>query len=261
MDVVWNIIAWLWKFGFVPGLAGAITVAVIHRIVVFLRVKRPLSQLLGGITEDRSCIIVFSSVEDSRKHPDELSFHIEKHDMRAYGENASGLITTIDDVVGFSYIRSLLLGSARLKSEWVQDKPSIRFRDEDWENNVISFGSPTSNGVTEKILAADTFYTFDEKDGESNRLIKSRLSQKSWESDANFDYALIEKNTSEDHTRIVLAGIGSLGTQAAAYYLFRNWRSLHKKFGDRDFGLVLEVKRAKGYVGAQEKESNKKPRT
>ena len=45
-----------------------------------------------------------------------------------------------------------------------------------------------------------------------------------------------------DHKLFVCAGIGEWGTSGAAYYLFKNWRKLYKRFGAKtNFVLIIKV--------------------
>jgi hypothetical protein len=57
------------------------------------------------------------------------------------------------------------------------------------------------------------------------------------------DIAILEKIV--DHSRgnttiVVGAGLGVIGTMGAANYLLTNWETLHKKYGKREFALVLQ---------------------
>jgi hypothetical protein len=45
-----------------------------------------------------------------------------------------------------------------------------------------------------------------------------------------------------NHKLFVCAGIGEWGTSGAAYYLFKNWRKLYKRFGSKtNFALIIKV--------------------
>ncbi|MCH8300178.1 MAG: hypothetical protein IIC39_06520, partial [Candidatus Marinimicrobia bacterium] len=54
--------------------------------------------------------------------------------------------------------------------------------------------------------------------------------------------ARLENPYHKEHYLYVCAGLGEWGTTGAAYYLFRNWEKLYKRFKkNKNFCLVLEV--------------------
>jgi hypothetical protein len=55
------------------------------------------------------------------------------------------------------------------------------------------------------------------------------------------DFAILEKlhDHATDTTVFIAAGLGTLGTTGAVYYLARNWHELRQRFGDSPFALCL----------------------
>jgi hypothetical protein len=58
------------------------------------------------------------------------------------------------------------------------------------------------------------------------------------------DYAVVQRlqgpDESEENGLLVLAGLGPVGTQGAAFYLSRSWRAIHKEYGHKPFSIVLQ---------------------
>ncbi len=63
------------------------------------------------------------------------------------------------------------------------------------------------------------------------------------------DYALIEKIIDGPRTIFIVAGMYDSSTLAAGRYLCREWQSLQKRYGRKEFQLLLQLNRALGVFG------------
>lgn len=113
-----------------------------------------------------------------------------------------------------------------------------------WEGTFICFGSSDSNIKTFDIesLPENNLYTF----GFGQNGIRCfNIRGDNYSIDQNGDVGILMrlKNPYHDEYKLfVCAGIGEWGTSGAAYYLFKNWRRLHKRFGSKtNFALVIRV--------------------
>lgn len=113
-----------------------------------------------------------------------------------------------------------------------------------WEGTFICFGSSDSNIKTFDIesLPENNLYSFGFG---QNGLRCFNIRGDNYSIDQNGDVGILLrlKNPYHDeHKLFVCAGIGEWGTSGAAYYLFKNWRRLHKRFGSKtNFALIIKV--------------------
>lgn len=113
-----------------------------------------------------------------------------------------------------------------------------------WEGTFICFGSSDSNIKTFDIesLNENNLYSFEF--GLNGVRTFDILGEK-YSIDQNGDIGVIMRINNPyhpDYKLFVCAGIGEWGTSGSAYYLFKNWRKLHKRFGSKSkFVLVIKV--------------------
>jgi hypothetical protein len=77
-----------------------------------------------------------------------------------------------------------------------------------------------------------------------NRSFVSLKSNKTYEIDDNFDYAIILKIHPVQfpkRTHIIIIGIGEWGTSGGAWFLANKWREIYKIAKDKEFGVVIRV--------------------
>lgn len=113
-----------------------------------------------------------------------------------------------------------------------------------WEGTFICFGSSDSNIKTYDIesLNENNLYSF--CFGQNGiRCFNIRSDNYSIDSTGDIGILMRLQNPyHSDHKLFVCAGIGEWGTSGAAYYLFKNWRQLHKRFGSKtNFALIIKV--------------------
>jgi len=113
-----------------------------------------------------------------------------------------------------------------------------------WDGTFISFGSSDSNIKTFEIeaLPENNLYKFDF--GQNGyRCFKIGKDNYSVDSKSDVGILMRMQNPYHDkHNLFVCAGIGEWGTSGSAYYLFKNWKNLYKRFGSKtNFALIIQV--------------------
>jgi hypothetical protein len=113
-----------------------------------------------------------------------------------------------------------------------------------WEGTFICFGSSDSNIKTYDIesLNANSLYSF----GFGQNGIRSfTIDGTSYSINQNGDIGILFRLKNPYHKEdklFICAGIGEWGTSGSAYYLFKNWKNLYRRFGSKtNFVLVLQV--------------------
>jgi hypothetical protein len=115
-----------------------------------------------------------------------------------------------------------------------------------WEGTFICFGSSDSNIKTFDIesLNENNLYSFDSG---QNGIRRFNINGLHYSIDQNGDVGVLFRLNNPYHQGdklFICAGIGEWGTSGAAYYMFKNWRNLYKRFGSKkNFVLVLQVDR------------------
>jgi hypothetical protein len=113
-----------------------------------------------------------------------------------------------------------------------------------WEGTFICFGSSDSNIKTFDIesLGENNLYTFEFG---NNGIRCFNITGERYSVDQTGDLGILMRLRNpfhEGYTLFICAGIGEWGTSGSAYYLFKNWRKLYKRFGQKDnFSLILRV--------------------
>ena len=113
-----------------------------------------------------------------------------------------------------------------------------------WEGTFVCFGSSDSNIKTFDIetLNENNLYSFEFG---TNGLRCFNILGDKYSIDQSRDVGILMRLKNpyhKEHQLFVCAGIGEWGTSGAAYYLFKNWRRLHKRFGSNsNFALIISV--------------------
>lgn len=114
-----------------------------------------------------------------------------------------------------------------------------------WDGTFICFGSSDSNIITFDIenLPQNNFYTFETDQTTGFRFF--RVMRRDYMFVRNEDRAIIfriRNPRSPQHYLFICAGLGEWGTSGSTRYLFYNWKSLYKRFKDKNFIIVLGVR-------------------
>lgn len=113
-----------------------------------------------------------------------------------------------------------------------------------WEGTFICFGSSDSNIKTFDIesLNENNLYSFSFG---QNGIKCFTIRGDNYSNDQSGDVGVLMRLQNPyhpNHKLFVCAGIGEWGTSGAAYYLFKNWRKLYKRFGSKtNFALIIKV--------------------
>lgn len=113
-----------------------------------------------------------------------------------------------------------------------------------WEGTFICFGSSDSNIKTYDIesLNENNLYSFGfGQNGIRCFTINGTSYSISQHGDIGILFRLKNPYHNEDKL-FICAGIGEWGTSGSAYYLFKNWKALYRRFGEKtNFVLILHV--------------------
>lgn len=206
-------------------------------------------RFLAGISKDeQSCLCVLSSFAGSVTQYTTTSG--ERREFR--GDTVSP-----QDTSAAVYLCSLVSQARSFAKLAV--RPAGEVGDEGRENHLLLVGSSLTNRHTRWALSLDKArYRFTLPDsgkfGIECRAVRGSDSQKRWlpnDDDSTLDreyeagkathvdYAIVERLKWKTNDIFVLAGLGPVGTQGAAYFLNENWHRLYRTYRDRPFGLVL----------------------
>lgn len=149
------------------------------------------------------------------------------------------------EVKGIGYLSNLLgeLGK-REKLEIVEMSRGFNM----WDSNMVILGGQAMKSMDFYKVMENVAYSMDEReiyDGESGKIIPR---------EPDYGYGIILKAKNPEHTPsygILLGGFGTMGTEAAIYYFYKNIQHLGKEFGSKCFGLVVRAKVSAGYQSAR----------
>jgi len=116
---------------------------------------------------------------------------------------------------------------------------------DDWESNMMVLGA--------QAVKCREFYKVMNKVayGVDDNSIFNIETKKPIKMESGYGYGIIIKASnpyvkSGNGQGILLGGFGVLGTKASVYYFIRNIHKLGKKFGDKNFGVVVRARIASG---------------
>jgi len=156
-------------------------------------------------------------------------------------------------------------------SFWIGKKLSIPIEvspltiDEIKFTNMIVVGATPKNSVRRYYFGAGLPYLavvgeqVEPLDDVFRKVLTSRVrvrkgQRKGEEIPGEYNFAIVEKVCDEEHGTTVFMCIGFRGDSswAATEYLVRNWRKLHKKFGDKAFAVCLGFPKSEEYMDTYE---------
>lgn len=200
----------------------------------------------GVLSDD--FVVSYAAFLDSRHkegYPHE--FWYMKHyrdDREAQFVGPRGQVAAIAEIRSASYFINTL-SKYRKKAVPLSD---------DWatfdnlNRTFVSIGSSTTNETTGLIIRQQNnkFLEFDQKG--RTFIILDKKTNKEFKGDfqgsVKKDHGMILKIPNQrypGHFFFVCAGLGEWGTSGASWYLATNWRDLQKEFGNKAFGIVVEV--------------------
>lgn len=211
-----------------------------------LRARTRHGRLLGPIyNRGEKCVILITEYYRDMKDPSKSVLY--NYDKTRSIVGTSRLMGT-GDASALPYIYGLLMKADKSYEEISVVKSYINFG-QDFSENVISIGGLT-NKATKALM--DQYkekleYFFSEG---GNLMIRDYGSMKKYVmSDSDCDYGIIMKRTGlnrEKKVLFVIAGIADLGTRGAAYYLLDHASELADEYNEKDFSLIIGVKREVG---------------
>src|SRR6266496_5140649 len=194
-----------------------------------------------AIKSDRVFIVL-----DPYEHP--LPRPNQRYVKNFYGRRPNQTLAGEDKVLGSCSVRITKYASSEFALFRNKTNPVKIVLDEEvtdsWEGTFVCFGSSDSNIKTFDIerLVQNNLYSFP-FDNNRNRCFE--IDGQRYSIQGNMDAAVLmglQNPWHRDHKLFVCAGLGEWGTSGAAYYLFKNWRQLHNKFGaQKNFVLMLRV--------------------
>lgn len=115
-----------------------------------------------------------------------------------------------------------------------------------WQRSIISIGGPAGNQHSLKILNENGGYFVGRYNGIGDHGIQRKTDHATIFDEPSKCYGLIAKfhhPQSNQYRLIVCAGINDSGTSASCWYLYENWQKLYKKYGKKDFTIIIQVDR------------------
>lgn len=209
-----------------------------------------LIRFLAGIArEHEQCYCVISSFESATT---QYRPHLV-NDVREF----AGPTVSPEDATAAVYLCSLVSGVRNFSK--LSLRTGGRLSDDDRSNHLILIGSSFTNPQTDWALSADparhkfllegnTFAITCQCSGDERDNRKCWLPNDGDQSvepnsapgkPTRIDYAMVQRLKWDKYDIFVLAGLGPVGTQGAAYYLYQNWYHLYKAYADRPFAIIL----------------------
>lgn len=114
-----------------------------------------------------------------------------------------------------------------------------------WDGTFICFGSSDSNIKTFDIESLNENNLYKYEFG-TNGIRRFNIAGEKYSINQTEDVGILLRLKNPYHSEdklFICAGIGEWGTSGSAYYLFKNWRKLYKRFGsNNNFALILKVR-------------------
>jgi|ERR1035437_7098448 hypothetical protein len=165
-----------------------------------------------------------------------------------FGRKKSISIVGEDKVLGSCSVRLTKYSSSEFALFRQKTNPVNIVLDEqvlnNWDGTFICFGSSDSNIKTFDIESLNENNLYKYEMG-TNGYRCFNIAGEKYTIDNTGDAGILLRLRNPYHPGdklFICAGIGEWGTSGSAYYLFKNWRKLYKRFGaDTNFALILRV--------------------
>ena len=152
--------------------------------------------------------------------------------------------TGLSDIRAVAYIYQELSKHRKELIDLITDKEAYK----NLNNTYITIGGPMSNELTRYALSDKNNrfidFTIPEDLSKMTNEFTVKGEVKSYLKTKENDYAIILKiknSRSENHFFFICAGLGGSGTAASAWYLAEKWKSLYKRFHNKEFIVLLRV--------------------
>lgn len=155
----------------------------------------------------------------------------------------------IPQIVASNDLLAIVIMASRLGS-LLSDSPKLRtdgWAIENHERSIISFGL-TSNAVTDLCVGADPTRAFriEDPSGDPKLVVLHDDTETRYGRDDTEQHAMILRYRPEPVTHpsrywFICGGLAAAGTPAASWALAHNWLTYHKRFGKRDFLVILKT--------------------
>lgn len=150
---------------------------------------------------------------------------------------------SFSDTKGAKYISSLIAKETGNYSELFSDQ-------EIGNNPDLSYCSTGgySNTKSLDILKSpkNSFFDFYVPNNAVPGIVDVETSETTINTDPDYDLGIIIKINNQyfpERTQICVAGLNIWGTSGAAWFLANKWREIYKTVGNKEFGLILKVKK------------------
>jgi len=211
-----------------------------------IRARTRIGKLLGPIHNPGEKCIIFVT-EYYRDLKDLSKSVLYNYDKTKSVVGTARLMGT-GDASALPYIYGLLMKADKPYKEISVVKSYVSFG-EDFSENFMCIGGLTNKAT--KVLMdqykTELKYFFSEH---GNLILKDYGKIRKYiRSDSECDYGLIIKQTGlnrENKVLFIIAGISDLGTTGAAYYLLDRATDLADEYDEKDFSLIIGVKREVG---------------
>ena len=253
IDWITSISPDLWKgaiLGVILSAIFSLLVTILVRMHNKARRLTSIRQLLGVFAENNEECAIFTNemFTKDRKYLSEIPDYFPPRHQKQYKEWIN-----IPFVVGTANMRAAadilnLFGQAGKRE-------NIEFHtiSKDWNlwsKNIICIGGSCK---TDKIFESCKPIFASLVPHDSTVVFKFNNSEKLFHAINNNDYGLVWKTNypGTEKKCLVIIGLGSLGTESAAYYLRNNATILGKIYGSKDFACLIHVRLDHGKESAQ----------
>jgi hypothetical protein len=239
------------------GILGSICASYVFLIaldsVSYLRdvfQRRSFQLFFGELSDSLTTYLVYPDfvLSDQARLLLQSMSHAET--FRKKADNYPGTrFVDVPKIVASNDLQAVVVMATKL-GKYLRDSPILITDGQaitDSSRSLLSFGL-TSNAVTELYQRHDQspLFRIEDPEGEPKLIVESGGKVKRFGRENNYQYGIIMRyrpNPSEYPNRfwIICAGLGAAGTPAAAWRLSHNWRPYHRRFGQKDFLIVIKT--------------------
>lgn len=226
-------------------LVGAVVKWILNNLRKWYTYTRPIKRILDTMADDsqelRLYFEIFRGDTIIREEQDFLR-------LRNIQE-----ITSVSAARCLAYVMTLFMSirsDKGLKLFDSRDYPGLEL-----DSNIICIGGSNTNEATKRVFEMEAWfpYKFEGEIGEKWLTVSRKFDR--WYSTKEKDYGIVLKIRNpfaKEKWVLILAGLGTEATVGAGYYFKREIKSLAKRYGNKQFGVVIEVDRRLGYKSVKE---------
>lgn len=231
----------LWIGALLGAIASAIFWVVgslLHKFYLWWITSRPSNLVLGDMAKnDEQCLIFMRHLFIQNTAPQTTPlFEVVPRVGTGRVPNVGDLCPDVDATTLSNFLN--VLGQAGKK----RNIRIIRMSEDkgEWNGHIVVIGGQSQKSVDFYRLMQNVFYKMDNTD------IRNALTNEIVPRENGYGYGLVLKAQNPQRIgkpgiAVLIGGFGTLGTEAASYYLREHLNELGKEFGPRNFGIVVRA--------------------